>query len=241
MANNFFRFKQFTVHQENCAMKVCTDSCLLGAIAAGQIENEILKSESILDIGAGTGLLSLMLAQKSNATIDAVEINDSAFDQMEENFKNSPWSKYLHPIYADILDFHPDKKYDLIISNPPFFENDLKGKDQHRSVAMHDEGLKLAQLVHEIKRLINPEGTFIILTAHSRMEDLKYFLEKAGAYIHEEIAVRQTPVHEVFRNIVIGTFYKKPEKVLLKEIVIKEGDVYSADFTDLLKDYYEKL
>src|SRR4026209_1473778 len=122
MPNNFFRFKQFTVHQEQCTMKVCTDSCITGAWVADYILRNQLQVLNCLDIGTGTGLLALMLAQKTGMLIDGVEIDNDAFVQATENFADSPWEKRLHSFHADITTFPTSKEYDLIISNPPFFE-----------------------------------------------------------------------------------------------------------------------
>ena len=126
MSNSFFKFKEFTVHQDKTAMKVCTDACLFGAWAAKQIE--IFDLKNILDIGTGTGLLALMLAQSSRAKIDAVEINELAAEQAAANFCNSPWNSQLYVHQKSINRFtqEQNKPYDFIISNPPFFENQLK-------------------------------------------------------------------------------------------------------------------
>ena len=119
MSNNYFQFKQFTIHQDKCAMKVCTDACLFGAFVANEIQDKTINH--ILDIGAGTGLLSLMLAQKSNAAIDAVEIDKSTYEQAEENISQSSWKEKITVYNSGIADFYSNYKYDLIISNPPFF------------------------------------------------------------------------------------------------------------------------
>src|SRR3954469_11797521 len=125
MANNYFSFKQFIIHQDKCAMKVCTDACLFGAYVADRFQITNSKFH-VLDIGAGTGLLSLMLAQKnSTVQIDAVEIDKAASEQAKENFKHSLWRDRLHIHHQPIQEFGMNT-YNLIISNPPFYENDLK-------------------------------------------------------------------------------------------------------------------
>src|SRR5258705_6346666 len=149
MANSYFKFKQFTIHQDRCAMKVTTDACLFGAWVA--IEAGILESEdgSILDIGAGTGLLSLMLAQKTNVSIDSVEIDEAAAKQARENADASPWKEriFVMPGDAKYMAYTLCKNFDIIISNPPFYENELASPDHHKNIAHHDGGLLLDELL----------------------------------------------------------------------------------------------
>src|SRR5262245_3491214 len=129
MANNYFQFKQFTIHQDRCAMKVTTDSCLFGAWVASR-ESAARSSPGtrrrILDIGGGTGLLALMLAQRTNAFIDSIEIDKDAFQQAEENVKASPWSDRISLYHGDAREFSFQHKYQTIICNPPFYEKELK-------------------------------------------------------------------------------------------------------------------
>jgi tRNA1Val (adenine37-N6)-methyltransferase len=137
LGNSYFQFKQFTVHQGDCAMKVTTDACIQGAWTPVQ-KDEV----RILDIGAGTGLLSLMLAQKApNAIVDAVELNEQAATQAGQNFAGSPWADRLNVICSDIQGYRATHKYDLIISNPPFFNNSLKGPEASRNNARHTTAL----------------------------------------------------------------------------------------------------
>lgn len=133
MANSYFQFKEFTVRQERASMKVCTDACLFGAYAANQLI--FINPAECLDIGTGTGLLSLMLAQKIPANIDAVEIEYASYSQAKGNFEHSPWREQLNVFHTDINQFQSEKKYNCIISNPPFFEKDLKSEDEKKNAA----------------------------------------------------------------------------------------------------------
>ena len=137
-------------------MKVCTDACLFGAFVANCLSPIV----NCLDIGTGTGLLSLMLAQETNAQIDAVEIDAAAFQQAKENFKASPWSSRLNIFNTDILHYSTDKKYDCIISNPPFFEDDLKSFSEGKNIAKHNNALTLAQLLTAINAHLAATGFF---------------------------------------------------------------------------------
>lgn len=234
MANNYFQFKQFTVRQDRTAMKVCTDACLFGAYAAA---NGKLNTSSILDIGTGTGLLSLMLAQKTDASIDAVEIDTAAYYQAKGNFDHSEWKERLRVFNTDITNFAADKKYDCIISNPPFFEKDLKSEDEKKNTAKHDTALTLQQLLDAVIKNLAEEGTFIVLLPYHRINQFVQEAEKAGLYLNKKILVKQTPLHAWFRAILF--FSTTPGTAVKEEISIRDnmGD-YTNKFTDLLRDYY---
>ena len=154
MANSYFRFKQFVVNQDKTAMKVGTDGVLLGALT-----NICYEPAQILDIGTGTGLVALMLAQRfENSEIDAVEIDTEASEQALSNFNLSPFANRLSVINIDISDYTPKKKYNLIVSNPPYFVNSLKASDKQRTMARHTDSLSFSALAVAVRRLLAPDG-----------------------------------------------------------------------------------
>lgn len=237
MPNTYFQFKQFKIEQEKSGMKVCTDSCLFGAWTADKIENKIIQPAAILDIGAGTGLLSLMLAQKSNAEIDALELDEKSYLQTKENFTQSKYSPRLLAFNANVKNWNSDKKYDFIICNPPFFENDLKSGHRNKNVAKHDEGLTLKELLHSIKHNLKRTGNFSVLLPFHRLSYFKTLANENDFYLNEELLVRQTTKHSPFRGIMLyGT---KKESYASNELIIKDDDgKYTTEFNLLLKDYY---
>jgi len=240
MPNSYFQFKQFTVQQDRCAMKVCTDACLFGAfISTNQLVSPDDPSASFpcLDIGTGTGLLSLMLAQKNpKALIDAVEIDAQAAAQATENFAASPWKDRLRCINTDILSFSPEKKYTFIFSNPPFFEDDLRSADARKNNAKHDTVLHLARLVQRAQELLSEKGVFAALLPGHRVD---YFIEAAaeqGLALLQKVWVKQTDKHGHFRGIVfVGHRTANSSESV---ICIKNEETYSPEFVELLKDYY---
>lgn len=238
MANTWFSFKQFTVHQDQCAMKVCTDACLFGAWAA---ENSTGKENRILDIGTGTGLLSLMLAQKLSSPIDAVEIDEAAAHQARTNADLSPWKDRIQIHNADISHFIPEATYDLIISNPPFFENDLRSNDERVNRARHDTSLTLNELLTYISSNLSSVGRAMLLLPYSRETEIIAKTNQMGLSINRLISVRNHPRMSPFRFMV--TVQKVKESPIQKsEIIIKdENGVYTTAFSNLLRDYYLHL
>jgi len=238
MGNSYFKFKQFTVEQDKCAMKVCTDACLFGAMAAAVGVD--LPVARVLDIGTGTGLLPLMYAQKnSNAIIDAVEIDEPAAQQAIENFAASPWGERLTVHHGSIQQFASsvNERFDLIISNPPFFENDLRSDDAKRNLALHSSELGLEELLNCIDTLLDGDGVFGVLLPYHRSAYFKSLAIDKGFCLWRDISVRQTPKHNYFRSILF--FSRQPVEVVTESIVIKEADNnYSVRFVELLRDYY---
>lgn len=235
MSNHFFQFKQFKVQQDQCAMKVCTDACLFGAWVSDLVIKQSFTS--ILDIGTGTGLLSLMLAQKTTAAIDAVEIEAQAFLQAGDNFRHSPWTDRLQVIHTDIRLYNSGRQYDLIISNPPFFENDLRSVTENKNAAKHDSTLTLDKLIATAKELLQPAGLFAVLLPYHRSSYFTGMALEQGLYCYRRVHVKQTPRHDYFRTMLLFGFDKQATKD--STLTIKEHDGnYSGDFISLLREYY---
>ncbi len=238
MANNYFQFKQFTIYQDKCAMKVTTDACLFGSLLPTSSEGGV---KNVLDIGTGTGLLALMYAQKNfNAKIDAIEIDETAAEQARENVDASPWSDSIKIFHSDAREFDHSKKYDVIISNPPFYENELKGNDLRRNLAHHNEGLLLPELLNIIKKNLEPVGSFYLLLPYKRNEEIKKLLVEHELSVRQITLVRQSVNHDYFRVILTGRFRSDEQiETMIDEISIKDkNDRYTPGFTRLLQEYY---
>ncbi|WP_026751567.1 tRNA1(Val) (adenine(37)-N6)-methyltransferase [Sediminibacterium sp. C3] len=242
MANTYFSFKSFTVHQDKTAMKVCTDACLFGAWTV----KHALKPETkqILDIGTGTGLLSLMLAQFTQSTIDAVEIDKNAAIQARENFDASPWKNQLfvhHQSMAEYLQ-EQNRKFDLIISNPPFFENQLKSSQHNRNLAMHSQEFSLNFLARAMVDLLSDDGIGAVLIPYQRTEEWRELAHREKLSLVHCCYVKQSESHPFFRSMFLLRKLKKEKKnnttEIKEEICIKVGPDYSEVFKSILKPYY---
>ncbi len=251
MPNHYFRFKQFTIHQDQCAMKVTTDACLFGAWVAERVRrrepgagNPDIKDKKVLDIGAGTGLLSLMLAQKTGFSIDAVEIDPLACEQARENISQSPWKDRVQVQNGDIRVMTFAQPFDFIISNPPFYENELKGPDEKRNIAHHGHALTLADVFAITRKNLSEKGAFFLLLPYRRKQEALNLAMSHGLLIMEQVSVRPTPLHPPFRLMLYGTIADndiQPVPVMKELSIRNEKNEYSAPFTDLLRDYYLHL
>lgn len=239
MSNTYFQFKQFTVHQEHCAMKVCTDACLFGAWLADIVQRNKLPVHHSLDIGTGTGLLSLLFAQLHPVPVHAVEIDQPAAEQAGANFKASPWQTQLQVIRGSIQDYHPGLQYDLVFSNPPFFEQDLKSNDNKRNLALHSEELKLEELAAAANRLLTADGSFAVLLPYLRFVAFVAMAKENNLFLKETVLVKQSLQHDYFRVMLL--FGRNAAEPITSDLIIREADAYSADFTRLLYPYYLKL
>lgn len=241
MPNDYFQFKQFLIMQDKCAMKVCTDACLFGSLIPALFKAE--ERKKVLDIGTGTGLLSLMYAQKNdNAFIDAVEIDEAAAKQAEENFKASGWNERLNIYHRSVQQFADviNKKYDIIICNPPFYKNDLKSIDTKRNLALHSDALSLEELIFIVKKLLADDGGFFMLLPYHRTKEFEILVSKYNLFVKEKVLIKQTPKHDYFRVMLWverkGVDYKESEI-----IIMDNRNEYSERFKQLLRSYYLEL
>lgn len=218
-------------------MKVTTDACLFGAWVASDMTNDLSKSARLLDIGTGTGLLSLMIAQKNEVYIDAVEIEEQAAKQAVENVKASPWSGRIQIVNKNIKDFNADKKYNYIISNPPFYENELAGTTIQKNMAHHDAALVLNDLLEYIRGNLEEGGSFYLLLPAKRIEEIEKLIADLKLFISAKIIVKPSTTHARFRMIIKGGLHQK--ETFTSEISITDGSKnYTSEFIALLKDYY---
>ncbi len=181
-----FRFQQFAVIQGQSAMKVCTDTVLFGAMAP------VKRGDRVLDIGAGTGVLSLMAAQLGAAHVTAVELTRQGYEEARLNFRQSPWADYLDAVHQDIQCFagRAGKKYDLIICNPPFFENHSKTTNVLRKVARHNDQLPFADLIKSVDNLLSRQGLFYLLLPVHAVEKFTAAALVAGFYLIQQTNFR---------------------------------------------------
>ena len=241
MANPFFQFKQVTIYQDRCAMKVTTDACFFGAWAANEIQNEKLRIRNVLDIGAGTGLLSLMIAQKTKTEIDAVEIDKDAAQQAKENIQASFWKNQIHVLNEDIISFKTNKQYDCIISNPPFYENELSSEIKKKNIAHHSEQLRISQVLKIIRTYLKEEGIFFLMYPYKRKKEIEKLFSENQLYLTDSIILKQSVNHSAFRMIVKGCTQKMKANKEISVSVWNELQQYTTEFVHLLKDYYLNL
>ncbi|MBY0347413.1 MAG: methyltransferase [Hydrotalea flava] len=220
-------------------MKTCTDACLFGAFMAQYISNNPAKT--IADIGTGTGLLSLMIAQKNEAIIHAYEIDEGAAMQAKENFSTSPWYQRLTVIKGNVIQLQPATTYEWLVCNPPFYEKSLKSPQVNKNIAMHSEQLRLQDLLPICNQFLNQQGRFALLLPYQRTTSFIAMAHQNNFYLEYKLDVKPSPKHHIFRTICI--FSKAPTPTLLEEMLtIKElNNAYSEPFTALLKDYYQFL
>jgi len=237
MSNPYFSFKQFTVYHDRCAMKVGIDGVLLG------VWTSVKNTNRILDIGTGTGLIALILAQRSDSFIDAIDIDKDSVLQASENVKNSPWDNRIKVQEISLQNFAVSTilRYDLIISNPPYFINSLKSPSEDRSNARHTNSLSHEELINNAKFLLAPLGKICIILPVSEALICKNFALNKGLFCTREVMVIPKPnaiPKRILMEFKLQSFQKEVSELVIES---NERHHYSEEFTLLAKDFYLKL
>jgi tRNA1Val (adenine37-N6)-methyltransferase len=237
MANDYFRFKQFTVWQDKCAMKVGTDGTTLGAWAT------VDACRNILDVGTGTGLIALMLAQRNReAEIDALDIDKDACTQAKANAEASPFAGRIRIIHASFALYASDtnRKYDLIISNPPYFVRSLKNPDFQRSIARHTGSLTLEELLSKGRALIRPEGRLALILPAAREGELRSVAHLNGLNITRQTSLIPLPGAQTKRVLTELSVNTRPAASCIRDtLLIEEArHQYAPAYRELTKDFY---
>ena len=235
-----FQFKEFSINQDRCAMKVGTDGVLLGTWTP--LENNPF---SILDIGSGTGLIALMLAQRSNAEqIDAIEIDENAYEQCVDNFENSNWSDRLFCYHASFQEFvgevHEEDQYDLIVSNPPFYTAQFKSDNLQRDLARFEDALPFEHLLQGSSLLLSDEGIFCVIIPFSEEDNFISIANHFELYPLKITRIKGNPTSEIKRSLI--AFSKREIQVEIDELIIETSrHQYTEKYKNLTQDFYIKM
>lgn len=212
-------------------MKVGTDGVLLGAWT------DCESASSVLDVGSGTGLVSLMIAQRCNATVDAIDIEESAYQQSVTNFQASPFIERLKAQHSSLQEYKPDKQYDLIVSNPPFFSNSLTSPDKHRTLARHNNSLSLSELVKISKQLLSNNGELSLVLPFDTFNEISEYAEQENFFLFRKTIIYPTPLSTPKRILLQYSLAEKPLQE--NKLIIEESrHVYTSDFLELTSEYY---
>ncbi len=236
MANNYFQFKQFTVRHDFCAMKVGTDGVLLGAWA------DCSNCKNILDIGSGSGLIALMLGQRSpDAFIDAIDIDENACKQTEINVAASPFVDRIRVIQSDYKDFNPPYTYDLIVCNPPFFSQSLKCPDQSRTTARHNDQLSFEDLICKSKSLLNKGGKFAVIIPFDNPEVFIQIATNEDLYICRQTYIKPKLTSPPKRILLEFSKENNTQKIEDELVIEYERHQYSPEYIALTGEFYLKM
>ena len=236
---SIFKFKQFLVNQEQCAMKIGTDGVLLGAWTP--IDNQ---PKTILDIGTGTGIIALMLAQRGNSQqIDALEIDENAYEQAVDNFENSPWSDRLFCFHAGLDEFveEPEDEYDLIVSNPPFYSEDYRSENVQRDLARFQEAMPFEDLIEAAALLLSENGIFTVIIPFKEEENFLALAKEYELFPIKITRVKGSHTTPIVRSLLA---FKRYELAVLSadELVIEiSRHEYTPEYIELTKEFYLKM
>ena len=236
MANNYFNFKHFTIYQNRSAFKVGTDAVLLGAIA------NVDGVKRILDIGSGTGLLAIMLAQRSDSEIVTIEPDRDSFLQTCDNVRLSKWSSRIKVEYTNLQNYYPGKdKFDLIVTNPPYFSDSMKNPDTRKSATRHNDSLTSDELLKGVSRLIEDAGCLQVIMPYVEGNIFIVEAQRHDLYCNKILKIRPLPSKEIRRLIL--TFNRQQLKISERFLTIEHGrrHEYTEEYIDLTKDFYLKF
>jgi len=236
MSESVFHFRQFTVQQDKCAMKVGTDAVLLGSWVKTN------QSRYILDIGTGTGLIALMLAQKSAAYIDAVDIDETAVEQARMNFSASPWNDRLTVTHMSFQSFSESttKKYDLVVTNPPYFHHASKPAEEARLNARHDVQLSFEALICGVKKVLSDDGRLCIILPFKEALEFMDMAQSKGLFCHEMMRVR-TKADKTEKRMMME-FSTQFGLLNESEMVIQDDcNSYTEEYIEMTKDFFPGL
>lgn len=235
MSGSTFVFKQFKINQDRCGMKVGTDAVLLGSWT------DTDEAETILDIGTGTGIIALMLAQRSNALIDAIDVEESACSQAVENVEASPWSKRIKIQHIALQAFaiaHKNK-YDLIVSNPPYFIDSSKAEGIERSISRHTDLLPFDELASGVVKLLKPAGKFCVILPVKEGNIFRAIMEKQGLHLTRLLRIKGSEDKPTIKRLLMQfEFVKKPLSESTISIEKKKRHHYTEHYKILTQDYY---
>lgn len=233
-----FKFKQFTIQQDQCAMKIGTDGVLLGAWTS--LGNN---PDSILDIGTGTGIIALQMAQRSDAvTIDAIEIDANAYEQSVENFENSDWADRLFCYHCSLQEFteEPEGTYDLIVANPPFYTDDFKTVNEARNKARFTTSLSFEDLLFSVSKLLSEQGVFSVIIPFKEEANFIILAKEHQLFTTRICRVKGTPTSEIKRSLIEFSFQKA--SLIMEDLIIEhERHQYTKEYQNLVKEFYLKM
>lgn len=238
MGNPFFRFKQFTVHHDKCAMKVGMDGSLLGAWAGGD-----LSPERILDVGTGTGLIALMCAQRfPKAEITAIDFPGGCLEQAQDNIDRSPFASRISLQGTILQQFESNSPFDLIVCNPPFFNKSSKSGSSERDKARHDDGLPFNELVRHTSDLLTPKGVLSVIIPEDRAPEFMGRAEEVHLHLNRSVKVRGRIGGVVKRRLLEFSPQLPLQSPELEELAV-EADIkqWTREYEELLREFYVVL
>ena len=231
---SYFHFKKFSIRQSDSAMKVGTDSMLLGSII------NCSNKKCALDVGAGTGVLSLMVAQKNNnIRIDAVEIDKLSMKECALNFHASDWSERLEVYHTDFLEFKSNQKYDLVFSNPPFYKSTLVTTDHRKATAKHEQSLPIHLFLQKVNSILTPDGALWIIIPFMDRRSWETNAAQNGLFVNRETHILGKK-NNVPNRVILKLKKEKRNVVSEKHVIRNENGTYTEEYIELTKEFHGK-